>query len=225
MNIDPYNVLVFFHVLLFGYWLGSDWGVFCCDSQMIRHDLDIEERMRVRRIRYKIDIAPRTCLVLIMAIGFTMTPLRYGTPISPVWLAAIWIASLAWLTLIIAGRVLTHTPRGEQLGRIDRKIWWIVGGAMMAVGAYALATGDIALTKWLALKMMLYGLICWNGLWIMHSADHWYPLIEMVRRGGDERIRAEPLMNKARFWCGTSAAVLWFLVLVVGFLGTVKPFP
>jgi hypothetical protein len=30
-------------------------------------------------------------------------------------------------------------------------------------------------------------------------------------------------MKATRFWCGLSAGVLWFLVLVVGFIGKVKP--
>ena len=94
---------------------------------------------------------------------------------------------------------------------------------MMALGVYALFTGTPAVPGWLALKMAIYGLICWNGIWIMRSADHWYPLIEMARRGGEDRLRAEPLMKATRFWCATSAVVLWFLVLVVAFLGTTKP--
>lgn len=222
MNIDGYNIVLLLHILMFGYWLGSDLGVFFCDSQMTREDLDIEERLRVRRIRYKVDMAPRTCLVLILALGFTLA-LRWGSPVGGVWLAAIWVACLAWLALIWAARILSATPRGKFLGRLDRKVWWTVGGVMIAAGATTLVTEKPVLPNWLALKMMVFGLICWNGIWIMRSADHWYPLIEMARRGGDERRRAEPLMKKTRFWCGTSAAVLWFLVLVVAFLGTVKP--
>lgn len=222
MNIDGYNVLLLLHILMFGYWLGADLGVFFCDSQMTRDDLDIEERLRVRRIRYKVDMAPRTCFVLILALGFTLAR-RYGSPIDGLWLAAIWAGCLAWLALIWSARLLGGTPRGAALSRFDRKVWFTTGLTMMALGAYALFTGTPAVPGWLALKMTIYGLICWNGIWIMRSADHWYPLIEMARRGGEDRLRAEPLMKATRFWCATSAVVLWFLVLVVAFLGTTKP--
>lgn len=222
MNIDGYNILLLLHILLFGYWLGSDLGVFFCDSQMTRDDLDIEERLRVRRIRYKIDMAPRTCIVLILALGFTMA-LRYGSPLGGWWLVAIWVGCLSWLSLIWAARIHSGTPRGKRLSRIDRPVWWTVGGVMIGLGVYSLVSENLTLPNWLALKMAVYGLICWNGIWIMRSADHWYPLIEMARRGGEERARAEPLMKKTRFWCGASAGVLWFLVLIVAFLGTVKP--
>lgn len=224
MDIDGYNVLLFLHILMFGYWLGADLGVFFCDSQMTRDDLDIEERMRVRRIRYKIDMAPRTCLVLILAVGFTLA-VRYGSPIDGAALALIWAACLAWLALIWTARLQAGTPRGKMLSRLDRAVWWSVGGAMIAAGLYALATDRLVQPDWLALKLTIFGLICWNGIWIMRSADHWYPLIEMARRGGAERKRAEPLMKRTRFWCGASAGVLWALVLLVAFLGTVKPLP
>ena len=32
-----------------------------------------------------------------------------------------------------------------------------------------------------------------------------------------------PMMKATRIWCTTSAGALWFLVLVVAFLGTNKP--
>lgn len=223
MNVDAYNVLLLFHILLFGYWLGADLGVFFCDRQMTRDDLDIEERVRVRRIRYKVDMAPRTCIVLILALGFTLA-VRYGSPIGSGWLALIWAACLGWLALIWAARMQSGTLRGRSLSRIDRKVWWIVGGAMVGFGGYAFVTGNLVAPKWLALKMLLYGAICWNGIWIMRSADHWYPLIEAARRGGAERIPAEAAMKTTRFSCATAAGVLWLLVFVVAFLGTVKPF-
>jgi hypothetical protein len=223
MHVDGHSVLLFFHILLFGYWLGADLGVFFCDSQMTRDDLDIEERLRVRQIRYKVDLAPRTSIVLMLALGFTLA-LRYGSPIGGPWLALIWAFALGWLALIWAARLNVGTPLGARLGRTDRKVWWAVGAAMIGLGAYALATGNVAAPKWLALKMLLYGVITWNGIWIMRSADHWYPLIETVRAGGPGRAAAEAAMKTTRFWCGASAITLWCLVLLVAFLGTAKPF-
>ena len=85
MDIDFQDVLIFVHVLLFGYWLGADLGVFYCDSQLTRDDLSLEERLRVREIRRKVDMAPRTCVALILPIGF-MLSVQYGSPITGWWL-------------------------------------------------------------------------------------------------------------------------------------------
>lgn len=222
MFIDPHDVLLFAHVLLFGYWLGADLGVFFCDSQLVRADLDIEERMRVRRIRYKVDMAPRTCLVLIVALGFTLA-LRFGSPVDGYWLALVWAISLGWLALIWIARFRAGQASGRRLGRIDRGVWWVVGALMIGYGVYRLTLASAG-NLWLGLKILLFGVIVWNGIWIMSVGDRWYPLIEMVRAGGASRAQAEPLMKVNRRRAATSAGVLWFLVLVMAFLGTVKPF-
>ncbi|MBM3492209.1 MAG: hypothetical protein FJX68_17575 [Alphaproteobacteria bacterium] len=223
MFIALHDVFKFVHVLLFGYWLGADLGVFFCDSQMTRQDLDIEERLRVRRIRYKVDLAPRTCFVLIIAFGFSLA-LRFGSPVDGWWLALVWLICLAWLALIFAARLRASTPSGRLLARLDRWVWRLTAVSMTGLGAYALATGQLFAGTWLACKVLLFGLIGLNALWIMWAGDRWYPLIEDVRAGGERRQRAEALMKVNRLWAGASAGTLWFLVLVMAFLGTVKPF-
>lgn len=222
MHIDGHSVLVFFHALLFGYWLGADLGVFFCDSQLTRDDLDIEERLRVRRIRYKVDMAPRTCLVLILAVGFSLA-LRFGSPADGIWLALIWSACLAWLALIWAARLQGGTARGRALSRIDRVVWLLVGAAMIGTGGYALITGELFAGRWLAFKVLLFGVITWNGIWIMRVGDRWYPLFEAVRAGGTEASAAEQEMKVNRRRAATAAGVLWALVLIMAFMGTVKP--
>lgn len=224
MTLEPHVVLLFLHILLFGYWLGADLGVFFCDSQLTRHDLDIEERMRVRQIRYKVDMAPRVSIVLMLALGFSLAT-YYGSPVTGGWLALVWLACAGWLASILSVRRLGRSARGLWWARWDRRIWALVGAVMIATGLLALTTEWLRVPVWLGLKMTIYGLIVWNGIWIMRSADHWYPLIEAARRGGEDRRRAEPLMNRTRFRCGLSAGTLWFLVLVVAFIGTAKPTP
>ena len=222
MYVDTHSLILFIHVLLFGYWLGADLGVFFCDSQMIRADLDIEERMRVRRIRYKVDMAPRTCVVLILGFGFTLA-LQFGSPLHGGLLALVWIACLIWLALIFGGRFHPNLDLRRRLGRIDRGVWVLVGAVMIGFGLYNAFGGPIA-DRWLAYKIIIFGVIAWNGIWIMRVGDRWYPLIDMVRAGGEEKIRGEALMRTNRKWAATAAGVLWFLVLLMAFLGTTKPF-
>jgi hypothetical protein len=223
MDIDFHGVVRFLHVLAFGYWLGADLGVFFCDSQMTRSDLDIEERLRVRRIRYKVDMAPRTCFVLILALGFTLAA-YHGSPISGLSLGLLWGVLLAWLALIWSVRLLAHAPFGAALARFDRWVWFSAGVAMVSLGGAALLFARPDLPHWLAAKMIVFGLICWNAIWIMRSADHWYPLIEALRSGQGDRDGIEARMRTTRFCCGASALSLWALVLVIGFLGVNKPF-
>ncbi|MDP6708695.1 MAG: hypothetical protein QF893_20305, partial [Alphaproteobacteria bacterium] len=155
MDIDFQDVLIFVHVLLFGYWLGSDLGVFYCDSQLTRDDLSLDERLRVREIRRKVDMAPRTCVAVILPIGF-MLSVQYGSPITGWWLVLIWVLSLTWLSLLWAVRATHGTSLGRTLERLDRVVWYLLALVMTVLGVYALITGEPIAARWLALKILLY---------------------------------------------------------------------
>ena len=223
MHIDIQDVLVFFHVLLFGYWLGSDLGVFYCDSQLTREDLSLDERLRVREIRRNIDMAPRTCAPLILPIGFSLA-LRYGSQVTGWWLDAIWVLSLAWLAMLWVERATIGTARESTLNRANLAIWFLVAFAMTALGAYALVTGEPVAARWLAVKIVLYGLMVLSATWILRAADRWEAIFDMVRAGGEQKIEGEKRMKKNRLSAGSAAATLWFVVLLIAFVGATKPF-
>jgi len=223
MDIDLQGVLIFFHVLLFGYWLGSDLGVFYCDSQLTREDLSLEERLRVRDTRKNIDMAPRTCAPLILPIGFTLA-LQHGSQIDGVWLVVVWVLSLLWLLTLWVERLSVGTPREAGLNKANRKVWFLMAFAMTALGVYALVTGNLVSETWLAAKIALYGLMVLSATWILRAADHWEPIFEMVRAGGAEKIEGEKRMKRNRINAGSAAGTLWVVVLLIAFLGATKPF-
>lgn len=223
MTIDSQGVLIFFHVLLFGYWLGADLGVFFCDSQLTRSDLSLDERLRVRKIRRKIDIAPRTCVALILPLGFTMA-VRWGSPLDGWWLVLIWALSIAWLAMLVADRLTADKPIGPLIHKIDRWLWRIAAAGTLALGAYSLATGAPFSEAWISTKVLLYGFMILAAIWITSAADRWPPIFAMVRAGGEEAVRGEILMKKNRINCGSAAGTLWVIVLLIAFVGATKPF-
>lgn len=172
MDIDIQNVLIFVHVMLFGYWLGSDLGVFYCDSQLTRDDLSLDERLRVRQIRRKVDMAPRTCVALILPIGFSLA-VQYGSPITGWWLALIWLLSLTWLASLWAVRLTVDSAIGRTIDKYDRLVWYSVAIVMVGLGIYTLITGDVITESWLATKIFLYGLMVVSALWILSAGDKW----------------------------------------------------
>ncbi len=223
MDIEIQNVLIFVHVLLFGYWLGSDLGVFYCDSQLTRDDLSLDERLRVRKIRRKVDMAPRTCVALILPIGFSLA-VQYGSPIAGWWLALIWLLSLAWLASLWAVRLTVESAVGRTIDKYDRLVWYAVAAAMVGFGLYTLITGDVITESWLATKIFLYGMMVVSALWILSAGDKWEPIFEMVRAGGEQAVEGEKLMKKNRINAGSAAGTLWAIVLLIAFVGATKPF-
>lgn len=223
MDIDTQGVLIFFHVLLFGYWLGSDLGVFYCDSQLTREDLSLDERLRVRQIRRKVDMAPRTCVALILPLGFTLA-VQYGSPITGWWLALIWLLSLAWLVSLWSVRLTVESAVGRTIEKYDRLIWYAVAIAMVGFGLYTLISGDVITESWLATKILLYGFMVVSALWILSAGDKWEPIFEMVRAGGEQAVEGEKRMKKNRINAGSAAGTLWAIVLLIAFVGATKPF-
>jgi len=223
MYIDIQNVLAFCHVLLFGYWLGADLGVYYCDSQLVREDLDLDERLRVRVIRLKLDMVPRTCLILILAFGATLA-LQYSSPISGWWLALMWFLSLAWLYVVWQIHFRAGTSLGERLARLD--IWWryAVTAALILFGLYCLVNGKPLSDNWLSFKLVLFGCIILNGVWIRKIAARWQPIFDMVRVGGDQRVKGEALMKVNRASAGMANMTIWTLVIIMAFIGETKLF-
>ena len=221
--IDFQNVLAFFHVLLFGYWLGADLGVYYCDSQLVRDDLDLDERLRVRKIRLKLDMVPRTCLILILAFGFTLA-LRYSSPISGAWLALVWAVSLAWLYVVWQIHFKAGTPEGDRLAQWDIRWRYLVTVSLILFGFYCIVNGGPISDYWLSFKLILFGGIILNGVWIRKIAARWQPIFDKVRAGGEERVEGEALMKINRKSAGMANMVIWTLVMVMAFVGQTKLF-
>ena len=221
--IDTQSVLAFFHVLLFGYWLGADLGVYYCDSQLVRDDLDLDERLRVRKIRLKLDMVPRTCLILILAFGFTLA-LQYSSPVTGNWLALVWVVSLVWLWVVWRIHFMTGTPEGNRLAQWD--IWWryLVSVSLIFLGLYCIINGGPISDNWLSFKLILFGGIILNGVWIRKIAARWQPIFDKVRTGGEERVEGEALMKVNRKSAGMANMTIWTLVIIMAFVGQTKLF-
>src|SRR6266700_3299348 len=100
-----YNLLLFAHVLLFVYWLGSDIGVFYGVRFVLNPNLSLETRRTVMALVHWIDAFPRICLVLMIPVGISLAlqlelltvPVGARTPL----LAAVWAIGLAWLAMVL----------------------------------------------------------------------------------------------------------------------------
>jgi hypothetical protein len=214
MSLDPYRIVVFLHVLLFVYWLGADLGVFICSTVGRRKDLTDDQRRGLREAGELIDMAPRTCLVLMVPVGLTLAA-NFGSPIrgAPL-LTVIWLASLAWLWLVWQ----VHLQHNSSLGRLFWKIDFGIRGLVMAgfvgFGAWCLATGGPIAARWLAVKMLLFGLIILCGIGVrilLLSSAKPAPAAAGSARAVDNRIR-------------NVVFVIWALVAVIAFIGVTKPF-
>jgi hypothetical protein len=215
--------MAFFHVFLFVYAIGGDVAVHYIGKYLTRSDLSLEERLRVRDMRFVVDMSARSSLVLLLAVGFTLAKL-YGSPISGVWLAALWIADLAWLWLVWLVHFNKGTGLGLRLQRIDIGIRYTLIAAMGGFGFYCLITGGPIEHDWLSIKIILFAAILSTGVWIRKIASRWPAAFELVQAGGDDKVKGENMIKDILATANKAALLIWILVVLMAFFGAVKPY-
>lgn len=223
MEIDPFRVVAFIHVVLFAYWLGADLGVFIHGQRLTRDDIPLDERLRTREIAVMIDMGPRTALVLMVPVGFTLAS-NWGVPLRSFEIISLWGIGLAWLWLVWEVHHKKNQPVGRFLQRIDFAIRYVVLALMVGLGGYSIATGGPVSSGWLALKMVLFGGIILNGIWLRLIGGKWQVAFDTIRKGGENVAIGELMIKDNRRVASKAALLIWFLVAAMAFLGVVKPF-
>lgn len=215
--------MAFFHVFLFVYAIGGDIAVYYIGKYLTRSDLSLAERLRVRQMRFIVDMSARSSLVLLLAVGFTLAK-AYGSPITGVWLTLLWIADLAWLWLVWLVHFNKGTPRGLKLRRIDIGIRYALIVAMIGFGCYCLFTGGPIESNWLSIKIVLFAAILATGVWIRRIASRWPRAFELVQGGAEEEVQGEQMIKDIQGRANQAALLIWILVVLMAFLGEVKPY-
>jgi len=213
--------MAFFHVVLFVYAIGGDIAVYFIGNYITREELTIEERLRVRSMRFLVDMSARTSLVLLLPIGFTLAT-TFGSEIKGASLTVIWLFSFVWLGLIWLVHFKKETASGELLRKLDLLIRYILSGLLIALGIYCLITNQIIQSDWLSWKIIIFGLILVNGIWIraivgrMRKSIHLAQDAETKTEGEESIKKEQAVLNKA-------ALLIWVLVILMAFLGELKP--
>jgi hypothetical protein len=217
--VNTYALVMFLHVLLFAYWLGSDLGVFICSLTARRADVSADARARLQQAGVLIDMAPRTCLVLIVPTGLTLAA-NFGAPIQGPALALVWVASLLWLWLVWQVHWKHGAPIGRTYWRIDFAIRLAVMVGFLGVGLWCLATGAPIAERWLGAKILIFGLIILCGVIVrilLLRMEH-APAPPPAATGAASRAAdGRDLIRRV-------VLVIWALVAVAAFLGVTKPF-
>ena len=90
-EIDPHTLLIYVHLVLFVYWLGPDWGVYVTTHYICKAGLPIEERRRFLAAMLRIDLVPRSCLILLFPVGLTLADGLGLSPVTGAWLLLVWV--------------------------------------------------------------------------------------------------------------------------------------
>jgi len=225
-EFDPallYWPLVFLHVICFAYWLGADFGVYVTGSFVARADLPLAERMRFLDALMKIDLLPRTGIVLLPVLGLQIASLRGAIALSPMAQALVWLGGLIWVGIVWTVFAKRGTALGDQFQRIDVAIRCILIVVFVAVGLRSLLGHEGPVhERWLAAKLLSYSTLLVIGLYLRSVIKAWRVGFTALRNGPNEE--AERLIADGIRRGRHGAYVFWLMIALTAYLGIAKPF-
>lgn len=222
--ITFYSLLVFFHIILFVFWLGGDLGVAILGEQFRKRDqYSLQERLTILKILVINDLGPRYAWALMVAssVSLLKTGSYWEVPLWGVGLA--WVISLFWCWLVHASHKAGQTDKGKQLRKIEMVLKWVLAAFYLGLGSLSLATNSPLAENWLASKALIFGLIFVAAILIDVMFKPVGPLLMNVIEKGSSDETELPLlkvMNRSRFWVRS----VYLLLVIVGFIGVTKFF-
>jgi len=221
--MSVYFLLLFAHVMLFAYWLGSDVGVFYGMRFVLDSRLSIETRRTVMALVHWIDAIPRICLVLMVPVGLSLSIilglLDVPEQSQSLFLAALWVIGLFWLYLVVRiyGGAKSWLPRTDYVIRVSTMLGFFVAGVSSLAGKGPFLAGN----EWLAMKAILFAGVIGCGLMLRILGRPFGAALAQILDGRstpevEARLRETMVQSKR------VVLVLWALVACIAFLGLTK---
>lgn len=217
MGVTSAAWLTFFHVILFVFWLGADLGVYYSAKYVARSDLSKPERLRFLELLLRVDMFPRSTLILMLPVGFSLAQVSGWADIPLAALAGIWVVGIAWFVLMWS---VHKKPQAVGLKRVDVAVRWAVIAGLLALAGTSLSAGLWTTQAWLSIKLVLFAGVMCLGLLLRGSVALWIQ--------GFGKLESDPDAGNALITKGHKAATrfahtLWLLLIIMAFLGIAKP--
>lgn len=220
--MDTHSIWLYVHILLFVYWLGADVGLYMVMIFVKNPKLTYETRKTLIMLAFYIDQFPRVTFALILPVGLHLTQDLGLYPV-PDWLIMLaWTVGIAWSALHLAVVKYKGTPLAETLLKINKAYELLMGGFFLVVGTLSLLNDTPVEADWFALKLFLFGSIFWIILGIDTVFQPFTTILKMGPDGSTPEAEAE--VTRQTHLTMVWAVLLYLVVLIVAFLGKVKPF-
>ena len=220
-----YSLVLWAHVLVMGYWLGSELVINALSHYCGRATwLTGKQRMDLWDFVLDVDQHVRNAMIMSVPLGLSLAAWMGLSPLTGGWLALVWVLSIAWFTLMWATHLQRKTPLGPKLASWDWRVRYVLIAVFGISGLVSLATGWPFTSKWLALKIFLIAPAIACGLGVRYYIRMAYqkalPAIANDTAGPEENA-----IFKMTIVRGTWVLVgLWVILFTIGALGALKPF-
>ncbi len=220
--MDWHNTLLFIHILLLVFWLGTDVGVFVLGKYAQNPAYTVEQRIILLKPLTIIDMFPRICLPLMVPTGFQLAT-DLGLVEAPVGTAlSVWIVGFVWLAIVARGLGQEGTSMGATIKRMEFAIHCILIVVLLGAGGMSLATGAPFMAPWLAAKVILFGLVMVSMILLERAftpALESFAELQSTGSTPDLETRLRGSMDNTYIW----VLAIYLAVAIAAFLGTTKP--
>lgn len=220
-----YSLLRWAHVLVMGYWLGSELVINALTHYIARTDsLSGAERMRLWDFLLDVDQHVRNAMIMSVPLGFSLAAMLGLVDINGAGMWLLWIGSALWFWFMWLVHWRRKTPQGLVLARWDWRLRYLIIAAFVLTAGSSLAVGWPYRADWLAMKVLLLagGIVC--GIAVRYYIREAYktvlPAIAADRATAADNAHFRSLMIKATW----ALVLLWVLLFAIGALGALKPF-
>lgn len=222
--IERYDLMLWLHVAVMGYWLGSDFVINALTHYFKNaRDMAPAQRMKLWDFLLLVDQHPRNALILSLPLGFQLAAELDLSPIKGGWLVALWVVAIAWFIYIWVLHYQVGKPSYRPMSRIDLTFRYVLIAVLFVTGLASIFTGEPLAAKWLGAKVALFALIIACGLGIRRSIAQVYAVFPDLRAGRSTP-EMEATITHALNWGSYVLYGLWAMMLVIGYLGAAKPF-
>ena len=223
-SVSLYQMLVFFHLLLFVLWLGADVGVFMLGQHFRKREKwSLPQRLALLQLLVNVDMVPRSAWALMVPLTLTMVDAG-GWWDLPIWAIGLaWIIGAIWLWLVWDAHIHDQTERAKRDNRIESVLKIGLTIFYLGLGIISLVEGAPLAPTWLATKAVMFGLIFAAAIMIDVAFKPVGPLLgKLIKEGSSDEteIPLRRTMDRTRVWVW----VVYLLLLGTAFLGNIKPF-
>ena len=211
------------HAVLTVLWLAGELAVFVLIARVKNPALDYAQRQRRVVRALDIQLLPRLCFALILPTGVELTGVINVYPLTAGLETAAWVIAAVWAVVIVISTTARNKAVGANVRIVELLFEAFTGLAFVAYGLNSLATGAPIDDPWFAAKLFLFGLVFWAAVAADIGFRPFYaPFAEIASEGATPE-REEAIAAAINHALAATAALM-VLVVVIGFLGRVKPF-
>ncbi|MBS0419636.1 MAG: hypothetical protein JSR66_18145 [Proteobacteria bacterium] len=214
-------LLVYVHILLMVFWIGTDVGVYLAGLRFMNPALPLEHRTAVINLGMVIDRIPRVCFVAMLPVGLQLQAANGEPALTATVMTVAWGLSAVWIVAVIAGMRLAGTSQARPWHRIERffQLACLIGLTVAGIGGLS---AHWAIPAWLSGKLIAYGAICGFVILLERAFAPVIGTFAAITSDGSTAEREASLRDGMR-WTYVWVLAIYLAVLVSGYLGTVKP--